>query len=387
MFLFIIVCLCCFVHQVRPHGELTFYECATTEASSCTPSCWKEKRFVVPRSLKVVNRDLFTQFPDLVDIAGSGGQIHEIERYSFNELPNLQRIFLGGQYLKKIPYGVFNDLPVRQIYLAANYIELIETEAFSCPNLFSLFLDKNRIEHFDTSWFPEEGLPNLLSIYLHHNKIRAISRKAFYKFPNISYIDFSFNFIEYISNDIFKNTESLKLFDLSFNRLTTVSADSFVGLKYVEKLVLSFNLLKKLNLDMFIKSNIKSVCLTPNPFKCSCLVKYEQFLLKHKIESITPKNYLHGTDFSIKYQMPIKNNSNELPICLHVEGDCDEDGVYNGKLELVFHETYNLINKKCKLDSDCSKGLICKSDYCWSLVNDIYIKDDQYLYWGFLGLN
>lgn len=384
----LVACLC-MIQAALSYNEVIFHDCNNTAISSCTrldPN--NGRRFAIPQSTKVVTKDLFQNKTELLDIAGSGGEIEKLEPGCFEGLPKIKQIFLGGQKLKEIPYGVFNGVPVRKLYLAANNIKVIQTEAFDCKQLFAIYLDKNELEYFDTNWFPSHDLESLDGLYIHHNKIRSINRKAFYKFSRVTVIDFSFNELEYISDDIFNRTHCIRLFDLSFNKLKTLNPNSFRGLKCINQIILSFNHIKNIDLSIFMNTDITQMSIIPNAWTCSCLNQFESKLFNSKVQSIIIKDYLHGSEFNLKYQLPVANNSNGLPICLYTSSQCNEEvSSLTQNFEVALNEAYNVINSKCKKDGDCNMGMLCKSDYCWSVVSEMFFKNDEYLYWNFLGLS
>lgn len=366
------------------YGGIKMYECAGVRPNTCKPIPSGGKHLLLEPDIKIITKDMVNDSVDVRDIIGTPRSIEEIERGCFEGLPKLKRIWLGGQNFKIIPHGIFNGLPLEYLYLAANDIAIIETEAFQGRNLKRLFLDKNQLSHFDPNWFGGDTVESLIALYVHHNNIRFINRKAFHQFPRLEKIDFSFNQIEYISDDIFNHTVKILEFDLSFNRLKVLASHSFHGLKKVEFFSVSFNYL--VNIDNYILDDVlfETMSVHPNLWSCPCLTEFENVMFRKNITSISADDVIQSQEYTFKNQMQININEFSDLICCNVRDNCSSEYSSDfSDFEMILNNTYNSLIIKCRFDEDCNVGMLCKSGYCWALIRriDFNLLDQEYFGW------
>ncbi|CAH0557388.1 unnamed protein product [Brassicogethes aeneus] len=370
---------------------VTFYQCTDNGQSQCEVINPNKQHYRISPDTVSLNKTTFAEMSEIMSIIGTPGLLTEIEPGTFSSLASLKRIWLGGNLLKVIPNGVFNYLPIYYIYLAANNINTIDSEAFSeMDSLSEVYLDKNSLTHFDRRWFLNQGKKSKLRVLnMHHNRIKSINKWAFYDFPYLKELDFSFNEIEYVSNDLFNSFLSLLIFDLSFNRITTLSPNLLKNVRYVEKFNVAFNYLRSLDSVLLEKAYIKSASIHPNNWICECLKNVEKSLLDMSILSYSSDETFMDRKNIIKYQLPVNAQyfASNLSICINTKESCKSNNLEVDENNEVFKsaltKVYDNVNVKCNVDKDCSEGMLCRSNYCWYLITKAFfnVNDDYYFIW------
>ncbi|CAH0557390.1 unnamed protein product [Brassicogethes aeneus] len=362
------VVLAVFLLAIRVNGRYVYrgvklFECESYDRQNCDQIYPGEKHFLIQTGTKVISKDMFTNKSDLLSVIGTPADIEDVQQGCFTGLKKLRRIYLGGQRLQNIPYGVFNDLPVEYLYLAGNFLRTIETDAFDMKNLERMYLDRNYLTYFDPNWFAAGVLKSLKFLHMHHNRVRAINRKAFYKFPQLLVIDFSFNEVEYISNDIFNHQADINHFLLKHNKIKTLGTNILKTVNYIDNLSLSYNFLKSISCEFIDKTIINKIEIHPNQWVCSCLKKFEQKLQEKNIEP-------HGGE-------------DQSLLCYDTEKKCEEsEKSMNMDFEISMNNTYENLEKHCQNNKDSEEGHLCRSDFCWPLLLRSYVHktDENYFF-------
>lgn len=360
---------------------------------NCQRIVSNQKHYVIPSNKKFLEQSSLAGLTKLVDVIGTPGDLEEIEPGTFSNIPKLKRLWLGGNQLEDISYGVFNDLPIYYIYLSANKIKSIEDEAFGgLDNLEEVYLDKNLLEIFKPTWFTTGRSSPIRVLNVHHNKITRLDRGSFYNFPDLEHLDFSFNEISYVSADIFNKPVKLIDFDLSFNKLKTLSPATFNRVNNIDRLCISFNFLRHLEIDQFKNMHIGHISLHPNQWMCSCLKDIELKLHKKLIENTSPENLLQTKRYSSKYQSPMDVSTifSNIPICYESWKKCISvgDNFQDDKhFKELLEKKYDEFNVKCVQNNDCGKGM-CKSNYCWYPIRKaVVFSNDVYRFEWYSNIN
>lgn len=156
--------------------------------------------------------------------------ITEIANDAFKSLTKLEILHIAENDLYEIPTGVFNNLPIRELYLEENGIVDIDPSAFDdMPNLEIINLDYNRIYTISSDWFT--NTPNINTLYLGYNLIEEIPEKAFHYMKS--------------SNDCDLDEKDTKCSNiwLEYNVIDYIHPSAFEGLKNVNQLILNNNAL------------------------------------------------------------------------------------------------------------------------------------------------
>lgn len=205
-------------------------------------------------------------------------KIVAVEPGAFQNLPNLIVLDLHKNFLVEVHDGVFNVLNVTEIYLQANRIERIATNAFdNMIYLEILNLDNNRLKRIDSDWF--FNTPNVQYVSLKQNFIVNVPELAFKNIKGEHVTDdgdivktdiyLSKNRIRTIHPDAFRNFHTIGDLYLNNNRLQTLSNATFRNMKQIEFLVLAKNKLQSLDVTIFNNTDsIEELDLTFNKFEC-----------------------------------------------------------------------------------------------------------------------
>uniref|UniRef100_G3P6N0 LRRNT domain-containing protein n=1 Tax=Gasterosteus aculeatus TaxID=69293 RepID=G3P6N0_GASAC len=106
----------------------------------------------------------------------------------FRGLPNLEKIILKLNKLRRLENGLFDGLvTVTELQLHGNEIESIEAGTFdSLENLVMLHLAKNNLSTVSTDWFSK--LHKLQTLRLYENQLTTIPDDIFVNLPNLKEI-------------------------------------------------------------------------------------------------------------------------------------------------------------------------------------------------------
>ena len=99
---------------------------------------------------------------------------------TFNNLPNLQFLYLDYNKIKKLQPGIFDNLPNLQgLSLINNQIRELQLGIFNkLQQLQILYLSYNQIQELHPGIF--NNLPVLYRLYLDNNQIRILQHKSYY---------------------------------------------------------------------------------------------------------------------------------------------------------------------------------------------------------------
>ncbi|KAF2893558.1 hypothetical protein ILUMI_12612, partial [Ignelater luminosus] len=193
---------------------------------------------------------------------------------NLNVAPHLKVIWISDSDIKKLPSGIFNNLPkVKKIRLIDNNIEEIENNAFEgCKELNYLFLQGNKIktlpdklgdeialQYFDLSrneidsikpkWF--RGLTNVTTLYLRRNKLQGLYEGSFRELSNLTSLHVRDNNLAVIENGAFEGLISLKILFLSRNQLVSLGDKCFHDISNLGYLDLEENKIEDLPSTVF----------------------------------------------------------------------------------------------------------------------------------------
>ena len=166
---------------------------------------------------------------------------------TFNNLSNLQELWLYDNQLKKIQPGIFaqgtfgdNLRNLQSLSLSNNQIKKIEQGIFyNLLNLKDLYLSKNHIQELQPGIF--NNLPRLVNIYLNNNRIQELQPGIFNNLPKLCNLHLDFNRIQELQVDIFNNLPNLRNLHLDFNQIQELQPGAFNNLPNLERLYLNNN--------------------------------------------------------------------------------------------------------------------------------------------------
>uniref|UniRef100_A0A4X1VD06 Leucine rich repeats and immunoglobulin like domains 1 n=1 Tax=Sus scrofa TaxID=9823 RepID=A0A4X1VD06_PIG len=205
----------------------------------------------------------------------SYNKLSEIDPAGFEDLPNLQEVYLSNNELAAIPSLGPASSHIVSLFLQHNRIRSVEgsqlkaylslevldlssnniteirkvlvwllTTAFCLPN-HSRNLASNRISTLESGAF--DGLSrSLLTLRLSKNRITQLPVKAF-KLPRLTQLDLNRNRIRLIEGLTFQGLDSLEVLKLQRNNISKLTDGAFWGLARMHVLHLEFNSLAEVN--------------------------------------------------------------------------------------------------------------------------------------------
>ncbi|XP_016078586.1 PREDICTED: leucine-rich repeats and immunoglobulin-like domains protein 1 isoform X1 [Miniopterus natalensis] len=200
----------------------------------------------------------------------SYNKLSEIDPASFEDLPNLQEVYLNNNELTAIPSLGAASSHIVSLFLQHNKIRNVEgnqLEAYlslevldlswndltemrsACflhgPPLRELNLASNRIGTLESGAF--DGLSrSLLTLRLSKNRITQLPVKAF-KLPRLTQLDLNRNRIRLIEGLTFQGLDSLEVLRLHRNNISKLTDGAFWGLSKMHELHLEYNSLVEVN--------------------------------------------------------------------------------------------------------------------------------------------
>ncbi|XP_036991410.2 leucine-rich repeats and immunoglobulin-like domains protein 1 isoform X2 [Artibeus jamaicensis] len=200
----------------------------------------------------------------------SYNKLSEIDPAGFEDLPNLQEVYLNNNELTAIPSLGVASSHIVSLFLQHNKIRSVEgsrlkaylslevldlswnniTEMRSAcflygPPIKELNLASNRISTLESGAF--DGLSrSLLTLRLSKNRITQLPVKAF-KLPRLTQLDLNRNRIRLIEGLTFQGLDSLEVLKLQRNNISKLTDGAFWGLSKMHVLILSYNNLTRLD--------------------------------------------------------------------------------------------------------------------------------------------
>lgn len=200
----------------------------------------------------------------------SYNKLSEIDPAGFEDLPNLQEVYLNNNELTAIPSLGSASSHIVSLFLQHNRIRSVEgSQLKAYLSLHVLDLSANNITEIRSTCFPH-GLPltelnlasnristlesgafdglsrSLLTLRLSKNRITQLPVKAF-KLPRLTQLDLSRNRIRLIEGLTFQGLDSLEVLRLQRNNISKLTDGAFWGLARMHALHLEYNSLAEVN--------------------------------------------------------------------------------------------------------------------------------------------
>ncbi|XP_039277765.1 chaoptin [Nilaparvata lugens] len=227
-------------------------------------------------SLSIFPAEAIDELKDLQKVFLRGNYIEALPSHSFTRLRKLDKLDLGENALETIPSSIFNEsLVVRDLNLDFNAIKNISANAFRGMHCERIQLSINKINHVDEKAFaglesslgvlymennnlkeiPKalSHLKRLKSLYISSNKIREIGEDAFDGFSSVlKAISLAGNHLLEIPKLALKNCKRISHFNIGYNQITDVTDADFEGWgESLETLILRNNRIVHLHPHMF----------------------------------------------------------------------------------------------------------------------------------------
>lgn len=234
-------------------------------ATACT--CAGDSLDCSGRGLTTLPRDLpsWTRSLNL-----SYNKLSEIDSGGFEDLTNLQEVYLNNNELTAVPSLGAASAHVVSLFLQHNKIPSVDgSQLKSYLSLEVLDLSLNNITEIRSSCFPNglrirelnlasnrisslesgafDGLSrSLLTLRLSKNRITQLPVKAF-KLPRLTQLDLNRNRIRLIEGLTFQGLDSLEVLKLQRNNISKLTDGAFWGLSKMHVLHLEYNSLVEVN--------------------------------------------------------------------------------------------------------------------------------------------
>ncbi|GAB5568210.1 leucine-rich repeats and immunoglobulin-like domains protein 1 [Prionailurus iriomotensis] len=200
----------------------------------------------------------------------SYNRLSEIDPAGFEDLPNLQEVYLNNNELTAIPSLGAASSHVVSLFLQHNKIRSVEgSQLKAYLSLEVLDLSSNNITEIRSACFPQglhirelnlasnrigslesgafDGLSrSLVMLRLSKNRITQLPVKAF-KLPRLTQLDLNRNRIRLIEGLTFQGLESLEVLKLQRNNISKLTDGAFWGLSRIHVLHLESNSLVEVN--------------------------------------------------------------------------------------------------------------------------------------------
>ncbi|XP_062969402.1 leucine-rich repeats and immunoglobulin-like domains protein 1 isoform X2 [Cynocephalus volans] len=200
----------------------------------------------------------------------SYNKLSEIDPAGFEDVPNLQEVYLNNNELTAIPSLGAASLQVVSLFLQHNRIRSVEgSQLKAYLSLQVLDLSWNNITEIRGACFPHglhikelnlasnrigtlesgafDGLSrSLLTLRLSRNRITQLPVKAF-KLPRLTQLDLNRNRIRLIEGLTFQGLDSLEVLKLQRNNISKLTDGAFWGLSKMHVLHLEYNSLVEVN--------------------------------------------------------------------------------------------------------------------------------------------
>ncbi|XP_064450037.1 leucine-rich repeats and immunoglobulin-like domains protein 1 isoform X7 [Mirounga angustirostris] len=178
----------------------------------------------------------------------SYNKLSEIDPAGFEDLPNLQEVYLNNNELTAVPSLGAASSHIISLFLnlASNRIGTLESGAFDglSRSLVMLRLSKNRITQLPMKAFK---LPRLTQLDLTRNRIRVIEGLTFQGLDSLEVLKLQRNNISKLTDGAFWGLSRIHVLHLENNGLVEVSRGWLYGLSALHQLHLSSNSIARIN--------------------------------------------------------------------------------------------------------------------------------------------
>ena len=213
-----------------------------------------------------------------------------------NSLPmnisnNVRVLELKLYSISEIPKNYFRELSnLKELWIKQTGLSIIREDSFDGLNLEKLYLELNKISHFDAGSF--QNLTSLRTLSIIYNKNSTFPEKLFLGLSGLHELYLYSNELSKIPQGLFHGLSNLKILHLSGNKLTCLDENIFYGLSNLTQIRIDSNKLSYLKiprLDMLEKillreNNLKAIDIEvtgrlrvlnmyANELNCNCKLK------------------------------------------------------------------------------------------------------------------
>ncbi|XP_014714803.3 leucine-rich repeats and immunoglobulin-like domains protein 1 isoform X1 [Equus asinus] len=176
-------------------------------------------------------------------------KIRSVEGSQLKAYLSLEVLDLSSNNITEIRSACFPlGLPIKELNLASNRIGTLESGAFDglSRSLLTLRLSKNRITQLPVKAFK---LPRLTQLDLNRNRIRLIEGLTFQGLDSLEVLKLQRNNISKLTDGAFWGLSKMHVLHLEYNSLVEVNSGSLYGLTALHQLHLSNNSISRINRD------------------------------------------------------------------------------------------------------------------------------------------
>uniref|UniRef100_A0A9L0T8Z3 Leucine rich repeats and immunoglobulin like domains 1 n=1 Tax=Equus caballus TaxID=9796 RepID=A0A9L0T8Z3_HORSE len=176
-------------------------------------------------------------------------KIRSVEGSQLKAYLSLEVLDLSANNITEIRSACFPlGLPIKELNLASNRIGTLESGAFDglSRSLLTLRLSKNRITQLPVKAFK---LPRLTQLDLNRNRIRLIEGLTFQGLDSLEVLKLQRNNISKLTDGAFWGLSKMHVLHLEYNSLVEVNSGSLYGLTALHQLHLSNNSISRINRD------------------------------------------------------------------------------------------------------------------------------------------
>ncbi|KAL1490941.1 hypothetical protein ABEB36_011610 [Hypothenemus hampei] len=195
----------------------------------------------------------------------SGNRIEIIDKNGLSTMPQIKRLFLNGNNLKRLEDGCLSGLEkleildvaanglihfgtktlqeqkeLRELSLGDNRLEYLHPEVFhSCAHLKRLNLSSNTLAELLPGTL--DSNQDLQSLDLSNNRLVKVHPGNFQKLQNLRYLDLTRNRLNSLNPDVLGQLPALRTLKLSRNFIKELKEDAFSNLRHLSSLDLEEN--------------------------------------------------------------------------------------------------------------------------------------------------
>lgn len=190
--------------------------------------------------IPIFSEQTFPYENHLISFNLSNSKIQIITQKAFNNLGNVQYIYLDGNGLQNISKDAFNGLHlVYELHLEKNNLRDLSVGFLRGLEANTVTLNENLIEELSDGVFG--GVLNILVLDLSFNKIHSLNPKSFQHLDGLEHLILNNNKICHLPLGVFGQLNTLTHLNLADNKLRTLDISTLSGLSNLITLNVSGN--------------------------------------------------------------------------------------------------------------------------------------------------
>jgi hypothetical protein len=179
--------------------------------------------------------------------------------YKIKSPTTVKLLDLSFNKLTTLDNNIFNNLiNLQELYLGYNKLTHLDKDIFkNLTNLQYLSLRNNKLTHLDKDIF--KNLTNLQKLFLYNNNLTHLDKYSFKHLDNLQVLNLFNNKLTHLDKDIFINLTNLKKLDLETNKLTSLPS-SIINCRHLSRIYYSNNEINYIppNIQRFLNNLMQS---------------------------------------------------------------------------------------------------------------------------------